>query len=195
MNNLKRLLKFVKPYRRQAFVALVLLVTVVAVDLVLPRLIQRLVDQGIARGDMRVILNTALLMLGFATLNALMMIGNTVLAARVAQYFAADLRSALFRKVQSFSFGNLDRLRTGQLMVRLTSDVNMVQMILLLSLRIMTRGPLLMLGSAVLLVVTSPRLAMVMLVFLPVIVGCLWLVIRRAQPFFLAVQRRLDRLN
>jgi len=195
MDRFRRLLTFVRPYRRQASVALVLLVSVVAVDLVLPRLIQRLVDQGIARGDWGVILNTALLMLGFATLNALMMIGNTVLAARVAQYFAADLRSALFRKVQTFSFGNLDRLRTGQLMVRLTSDVNMVQMMLLLSLRIMTRGPLLLVGSAVLLFVTIPRLAAVMLVFLPVIGGFLWLVVRRAQPLFLAVQRKLDALN
>ena len=70
MDRLRRLLTFVMPYRWQASVALVLLVSVVAIDLVLPRLIQRLVDQGIARGDWDVILNTALLMLGFATLNA-----------------------------------------------------------------------------------------------------------------------------
>jgi ATP-binding cassette subfamily B multidrug efflux pump len=195
MNSLRRLLRFAKPYRGQALLALTLLIAVIVVDLVLPRLIQRLVDQGVTQRDSQVILTTALTMIGLATLNALMMIGNTILAARVAQYFAADLRSALFRKVQTLSFGNLDHLKTGQLMVRLTSDVNMVQMLLLLSLRIMTRAPLLMLGSAVLLVVTSPRLAAIVAILLPAIIGSLWFVIRRAHPLFLLVQRKLDKLN
>ncbi|MCD4739513.1 MAG: ABC transporter ATP-binding protein, partial [Anaerolineae bacterium] len=168
MNKLKRLLKFVNPYRKEATWALMLLIVVILVDLSLPRLIQRLIDQGVTAGNMHVILTTSLLMIGLATLNALMMIGNTILAARVSQNFAADLRSALFQQVQTFSFGNLDQLRTGELMVRLTSDVNTIQMMILLALRIMTRAPLLMLGSSVLLVVTSPRLALIVAVFLPV---------------------------
>ena len=195
MRNIRRLLKLSGPYRVQIAIALVLLVAVVGVDLVLPRLIQRIVDEGVVPGDMGTIVQTALLMLGFAILNALMMIGNTILAARVAQYFAADLRSALFRKVQSFSYGNLDQMQTGQLMVRLTSDVNTVQMLLLMTLRIGTRAPLLMLGSGMLLVVTSPRLAAMVSVFLPVIGLILWFFIRRAQPMFLKVQEKLDRLN
>ena len=134
MRNIIRLLKLGRPYRVQIAIALVLLVAVVGVDLILPRLIQRIIDEGVVPGDMGTIVRTSLLMLGFAMLNALMMIGNTILAARVAQYFAADLRSVLFRKVQSFSYGNLDQTQTGQLIVRLTSDVNTVQMLLLMSL-------------------------------------------------------------
>jgi len=195
MRNTRCLLRFARPYRLQIVIALVLLIAVVAVDLILPRLIQRIVDQGVIPGNSRVILGTASLMIGFAMLNAVMMIGNTILAARTAQYFAADLRSALFRKVQSFSYGNLDQIQTGQLIVRLTSDVNMVQMLLMMSLRIGTRAPLLMLGSGVLLVVTSPRLAARMSLFLPLIAGILWFFVRRAQPLFLNVQRKLDRLN
>ena len=195
MDLIKRLLRFAAPYRRPALLALALLIAVIVFDLMMPRLIQRLVDDGVAKNDFQVIWTTALTMIGIATLNALMMVGNTILAARVSQYYGADLRSALFRKVQALSFGNLDHLQTGQLMVRLTSDVSMVQMVFLLSLRILTRAPLLMVGSIVLLVVTSPRLAAMMLVFAPVIVGLLWLFIRRTQPLFLRVQRGLDRLN
>ncbi len=195
MSTFRRILAFAKPYRRDAALALILLIAVVVVDLALPRLIQRLVDEGVAPGDLHVILTTALIMVGLAILNAGMMIGNTILAARVSQRFAADLRSALFRQVQTFSFGNLDRLQTGQLMVRLTSDVTMVQMMLLLSLRLLTRGPLLMVGSGILLVVTSPRLAAMMLVLMPVTVVILWFFVRKAQPLFMTVQRKLDDLN
>ena len=195
MNKLKRLLKFVKPYQKEALGALFLLIAVIFVDLSLPRLIQRLIDKGVAAGDSAVILNTALLMIGLATLNALMMIGNTILAACVSQNFAADLRAALFRQVQTFSFGNLDQLRTGKLIIRLTSDVNMIQMMLLMALRIMTRAPLLMLGSSVLLIVTSPRLSLIVAVFLPITIGFLRFFIKLAQPLFLRVQERLDSLN
>lgn len=195
MNDIKRLLVFAKPYRMQAFLALILLISVVIVDLVLPRLIQHLLDQGVLQQDWQVILNTALAMIGFAAFNALMMFANTILAARVSQYFGADLRSALFRKVQTLSFGNLDRLQTGELMVRLTSDVSLVQMMFLFFLRIGTRAPLLMVGSVILLVITSPSLAALMLVLFPATIAILWFFIRQAQPLFNLIQRKLDRLN
>ncbi|MFP4346438.1 MAG: ABC transporter ATP-binding protein [Anaerolineales bacterium] len=195
MNNIRRLLKFARPYRGQALLALLLLILVIATDLAFPRLLQRLVDQGVTPRNFDVILNTSLIMIGIAVFNAAVMIANTLLAARVSQYFGADIRSALFRQIQRFSFGNLDHLQTGELMVRLSSDVTITQMMFLLFLRIGTRAPLLMVGSAVLLVVTSPRLAMLMLVILPVTLGILAFFIRRAQPLFLTVQQKLDRLN
>ncbi len=195
MNNIKRLLKFARPYRRQALLALLLLIVAIVTDLAFPRLLQRLVDQGVTPRNFDVILNTSLIMIGIAVFNAAMMIANTLLAARVSQYFGADIRSALFRQIQRFSFGNLDHLQTGELMVRLSSDVTITQMMFLLFLRIGSRAPLLMVGSAVLLVVTSPRLALMMLIILPVTLALLIFFIRRAQPLFLTVQQKLDRLN
>jgi ATP-binding cassette subfamily B protein len=123
------------------------------------------------------------------------MVGNTILAVRVGQNLGADLRSAIVRKVQSFSFGNLDRLRTGQLLVRATSDVNQVQGIYQMALRVFTRAPLWVIGSMTMLVVTSPQLALWMLALLPFILALIWLIIFRARPIFEAVQKRLDRLN
>jgi ATP-binding cassette subfamily B multidrug efflux pump len=113
----------------------------------------------------------------------------------VSQSFGADVRSALFRRVQDLSFGNLDHLQTGQLLVRLTSDINLVQTMVMLAMRIAIRAPLMMIGSVVLLVVTSPRLALLMVVLLPLTIGVVTLFSTQTRPLFLRVQRKLDRLN
>ena len=195
MKSLRRVISFFRPYKTHAILAMVLLVGVVVADLAIPRLTQRVIDEGVARQDMGVIVTTSLLMLGAAILSALFAIGNTLFSVRVAMGVSADLRSALVRKVQSFSFGNLDRIQTGQLLVRATSDVNMVQMIAQMSLRILTRAPLWMIGSMVMLFVTSTQLALLMLALLPVIGCIIGVFLVKAGPLFLSIQRRLDWLN
>jgi len=195
MKSIARLLRFVTPYRLYAIAALILLLGMVASDLLIPRLTQRIIDQGIATGDMGVVLTTALMMLGAAILAALFALGNNYFSVRVGQSFAHDIRSALVRKVQSFSFGNLDELRTGNLITRSTSDVHMVQMIVMMSLRILTRAPIWILGAVTLLTLTSPQLALMMAAFVPVIVLFVVWFARRAQPMFAWVQQKLDRLN
>ena len=195
MKSLVRMFHFVKPYRWQAIAASLLLAGVVISDLSIPRLTQQLIDQGIAEGDTQVILTTALLMVGAALLSALFMVGNTVLAVRVGQAVGTDLRSALVRKVQTLSFGNLDRIQTGQLLVRATSDVNQVQGMLLMTVRAFTRLPLWMLGSVVMLTLTSPRLALLMVALVPLIVALIWIFMTKARPLFERVQKNLDVLN
>lgn len=195
MKSLQRLLIFVKPYRKEAILALVLLVGVVASDLGIPRLTQYIIDKGIAEGNMRVIVGTSLLMLVAAVLSALFSIGNTIFSVRVGQNFGADLRSAIIRKVQTFSFGNLDHLQTGQLLVRATSDVTQVQTMTMMGLRIFTRAPLWMLGSVVMLAVNSPQLVPLMLVLMVLVLLLIWVFIVKVRPLFLLVQQKLDKLN
>ena len=195
MKSLRRMIHFVKPYRKPAILSMLLLMGVVAADLLIPRLTQRVIDEGIARQDVGTILTTSLLMLGAALLSALFAIGNTLLSVRVAQSASADLRSAIVRQVQTFSFGNLDRIQTGQLLVRATSDVNMVQTMVQMSLRMLTRAPLWMIGSAAMLITTSTRLALLMLALLPVVLGIIWFFLTTARPLFSSVQEKLDRLN
>ena len=195
MSNPRRLLKFVGPYRRRAILSMVLLLGVVVADLLIPRLTQQAIDEGVTKQDMGMILTTSLLMLGAAVLSALFSIGNTVFSVRVAMGVSADLRSALVRKVQTFSFGNLDRIQTGQLLVRTTSDVNQVQMIVQMSLRMLTRAPLWMIGSVVMLIITSRQLALLMLALLPLVGGIIWFFLAKGRPIFLSVQRKLDTLN
>ncbi len=195
MRSIFRLFRYLRPYRWQAIVALVLLLGMVGSDLLIPRLTQRIIDEGIATGDLRVVLTTSLLMLAAALLAALFALGNNFFSVRVAQSFAHDVRSGLVRRVQSFSFGNLDELRTGGLITRSTSDVHMVQMIVMMSLRILTRAPIWIIGAVAMLIITSPQLALMMAAFVPIIVLFVYWFARKAQPMFAWVQERLDRLN
>jgi len=187
--------RFVRPYAGLSALSLLLMVGVVVADLAIPRLTQSVIDQGILQQDLSAIVTRALLMLGAAILSMLFSIGNTIFSVRVAQSAGADLRSALVRKVQTFSFGNLDRMQTGNLLVRATSDVNMVQMIVQMSLRMLTRAPLWVIGSTIILVLTSARLALLMLALLPLVLVLIWVVAVRVRPLFLQVQERLDKLN
>lgn len=192
---MRRLLRFLKPYAGQSILAMLLMVGLTLADLAVPRLVQRIIDQGIAPMDIVLIRSTTMLMLAASATSALFAIGNNVLSIRVANCFSADLRSALFRKTQTLSFGNLDRLQTGQLLVRLTSDVTQMEHIVLISLRMLARAPLLLLGSSVLLVLTGRELVLIMLVFAPAVALVVWPMIRVGRRMFVKVQRSLDRLN
>jgi len=139
-----KLFKFLKPYWHWAILAPLLMALEVAMDLMQPRMVQRIVDQGIAQLDMAVVINTGLLMVGLALIGAVGGVGCTVFAMLASQGFGTDLRSALFRQVQSLSFGNLDKLETGQLITRLTNDVTQVQEVVAMMLRIMVRAPLML---------------------------------------------------
>ena len=195
MRSLRRLLGFVRPYRVQAITAMLSMLGVVGADLLIPRLTQRIIDVGIASEDPRVIGSTALIMLAAALISALFALANNYFSVRVSQSFAHDVRSALVRKVQSFSFANLDEVQTGHLITRSTSDVHMTQMIVMMSLRIITRAPVWVIGSVVMLILTSRTLALMLLAFVPVIVLFIVWFARKAQPLFLLVQKKLDRLN
>jgi len=107
-----------------------------------PRLIQRIIDQGINQHNQAVVLQTAAIMIGISLLSTVIAVGNSILSVQVGESVARDLRDALFLKIQKYSYGNLDRQNTGQLMVRLTSDSSAVQRLVQISLRIGTRAPL-----------------------------------------------------
>lgn len=192
---LRRLLEFVRPYRGLAVLALVLLGSLVVFDLAIPRLVQRIIDQGIGRGDRALVVHTSLLMLGVSVLSTLIAIGNNVTSVRVGEGVARDLRRALFLKIQSFSYGNLDRQQTGQLLVRLSSDVNAIKGLVQISLRIGTRAPLMMLGSLVLMVSTSRHLALVLSPLLLVTSILIGFFVLKTEPMFRRVQLQLDALN
>ena len=195
MDQLVKLAAFVRPYWRRAALALALLTALIFMELAIPRLIQRIIDEGIGQHDQRVVIQTAILMLGVSLVSALFAIGNNILSVHVAESVARDLREALFTRIQTFSFANLDEQNTGQLMVRLTSDVNAVQRVVLISLRIGTRAPLLMVGSLILMISTSRTLALTMLPLLAVTSVIIVFFVIRMEPLFRSVQHKLDSLN
>ena len=195
MRNIFRLSSFVKPYQNQALGALLLLTTVVGMDLSIPRLIQRIIDQGIHQHNQQVVINTGLLMLCITLLSVLFAVWSHILSVRVGESIARDIREALFLKIQSFSFGNIDRLNTGQLMVRLSSDTSAVQRVAQVSLRIGTRSTLLMIGSLILMIKTSSSLALTILPLLFITSVLIVFFVVKMEPLWSSVQRQLDRLS
>jgi len=195
MSDLRRVLRFISPYKKEIAFATVFLGLVVFADLSIPRLIQVIIDNGVAKQDMSVILRTSLLMIGASLLSATLSIANTFYSVRASRGFEADLREAIFKKVQTFSFGNLDDLNTGQLLTRLTSDLTMVQMIVSMGVRMFIRAPLMFLGSFGIMFATNPNLATVILSLLPVTFLLVFFFIRIVRPLFTQVQERLDYLN
>ncbi|MFH1179515.1 MAG: ABC transporter ATP-binding protein [Candidatus Bathyarchaeota archaeon] len=195
MNDLRRISKYAKPYGKEIFLSILLLGLVVVAELSIPRLIQVIIDEGVANHDMNKILSTSLLMIGASILSAIFMVGNTVYAVRAARYVEADIREDIFKKIQTFSFGNLDDFTTGQLLTRLTSDLSQVQMFLLMMLRMFTRAPLMFIGSISIMILTNFELSKFMFVLIPLTTVMVALFIGKVQPFFAKVQERLEYLN
>lgn len=167
----------------------------VAMDLMQPRLVQHIIDAGIEQGDQGVVVRTGLLMLSLAVIGCIGGVLCGIFAIRASMSYGADIRGTLFRKVQSLSFGNLDRLETGGLITRLTNDVTQLHEAMLMVLRIMVRAPLLLIGSLVLSIITAPTLALMYLALVPVLVVTVILIISRAFPRFKLSQERLDVIN
>jgi ATP-binding cassette, subfamily B, multidrug efflux pump len=195
MNHIRKVLSFVKPYWKAAVLAFIALCGMVVLELSIPRLIQRIIDQGINQHDQAVVLSTAAIMVGISILDALLAIANNLLSIQVGEGVARDLREALFLKIQTYSYGNLDQQRTGQLIVRLTSDVAALKNLVQISLRIGSRAPLMMIGSLFLMFNTSHSLALTMLPLLLVSSVLIVFFVGKMEPLFRTVQQKLDRLN
>ena len=195
MSDLRRVLGFLSPYKKEIAIATVLLASVVFADLNIPRFIQVIIDKGVAEQNMDVVLQTSLLMIGASILSAALSIANTFYSVRASRSFEADLREAVFKKIQTFSFGNLDDLNTGQLLTRLTSDLNQVTMVVTMGLRMFIRAPLMFLGSFGIMFAINPNLATVILTLLPVTFTLVFFFIQIVRPLFTQVQERLDHLN
>ncbi len=195
MQATRKLAKFLKPYRYWAILAPLLMLVEVGMDLTQPRLVQRIVDEGIAQQDLTLVLTTGVWMVGLAVVGWGGGVGCTIYAVLASQGFGTDLRRALFGQVQAFSFSNLDELEPGKLITRLTNDVTQVQEAVLILLRVMVRTPLLLLGSIVMAILTSPRLALLFVILIPVIMAGLSWIFKRLYPIFGQVQHWLDTLN
>ena len=192
---MRQIVHYIKPYWKQALIAPLLMVLEVTMDLMQPRMMQRIVDEGIRYGNQSIVLETGFFMIVFALIGAVGGIGCTIYTIRAGVNTGADLRKSVYEKISSLSFGNLDQLGTGDLVTRLTNDVTQIQDIIMIVLRVLVRVPLIGVGSLIMALLTSPQLAMISLVLIVPIAVVLWFVIRRAYPLYSTVQSSLDRVN
>jgi len=195
MNSLKRMLPFLQPYRWVVFWLVITVVFPVAMELLVPKALNYIIDAGIEMGDMAAIWRGAAIMLVTALTGAIATLGQGVCRALLAQGLAYDMRNTLFSHIQKFSFANLDKMQTGQLMTRLSSDVDLVRGFTSHSLSLLLRASLMLVGSVVMMFVINAPLALITLAVLPLagllISGLMWL----ARPMFAIVQEKLSTLN
>lgn len=182
-------------YKKDAAKAPVLMVLEVVCELLLPLIMARIVDVAIPSGDVPQIfkLGAAMVLIVFCA------IGSGVLAAKYAAYssqgFGANLRQCLFDKVQEFSFADIDRFSSASLITRMTNDVNAMTMTLSMGLRMLVRAPIMMIFSVAICFRLNARLAMILLVVIPVMSLIIVLLMRICIKLFEALQQRIDAIN
>jgi ATP-binding cassette subfamily B protein len=186
---------FVRPYWLVAFFLFITVILPVVMELLVPRALGYIIDEGIAGGDMTAILQGSFFMLAAALVGALATLGQGVCRAQLSQNTAYDMRNKMFAHVQNFSFANLDHMQTGQLMTRLSSDVDLVRMFISTGLALFLRAMLMIFGSVVMMFIIDWQLALIMVVLLPLAGLLIWGVMHLAQPIFTIVQQKLSALN
>lgn len=192
---MRRLAVYLKPYRKAAILAPLFMLFQVVTELLQPKLMADIVDTGIAHGDLGYIVRTGLIMITITLVGIAGGWGCVAYSSIAAQSFGTDLRSELYKKIQTFSFTNLDKFKTASLVTRLTNDVVQVQNVVLTMLRILVRAPLLSIGGLIMALTINPGLATILLVTVPVLISTLTVVIRKGFPLFSRVQKELDRVN
>jgi ATP-binding cassette subfamily B protein len=195
MHSLGRAISYLRPHWLTAVGAVVSLILVTAGNLAIPQLIRWVIDKGITLGQMQAIMWGAAGLVGVAVVRGLFNFTQGYWSEKASQSVAFDVRNALFDKIQSLSFSYHDRAQTGQLMTRLTSDVEMVRQFTGMGLFQFINALIMLFGSAALLLIMNWRLALVALATIPLmllIIGRFMMVIR---PLFEQVQARLGTLN
>jgi ATP-binding cassette subfamily B protein len=195
MKSLRRMGRFVRPYTWVSFFLIITVILPVAMELAVPRALGYVIDQGILPGDIQAILRGTAVMLILAFAGAIATLGQGVCRALLSQGLAYDMRNDLFAHIQTFSFANLDQMQTGQLMTRISSDVDLVRMFIGNGLALILRFGLMIIGSMIMLFIIDWQLALIILILMPLAIFVIWLVLRVAQPLFTIVQEKLSILN
>ncbi|MCZ8538046.1 ABC transporter ATP-binding protein/permease [Paenisporosarcina quisquiliarum] len=192
---MKTVFSYVRPYKWPIAIALFLMLIELSVELVQPLIIAKIIDDGIMKGDQSVIWTWGGVMMLMAFVAFLSGATNSFFASHASQSFAFDVRSALFKQVQQFTVATFTKFPTAGLITRLTSDVTMVQNVLFMSLRIMLRAPLLVLGSVIMAFIVNAYLAMFLVIGAPFLIIFLYIMVKKGVSYFALVQVRLDRVN
>lgn len=190
-----RLMRYLKPYWLFALLSPLVMAGEVVFDLLQPRLMSSIVDDGVLSGNMRLILTTGLLMLLFTLIGGLCGLGGAAFGTAAAQNFGNDLRKDVFSRVMHLSLSQTDAFTTGSLVTRLTNDITAVQDLVSMALRMFVRAPLSFAGGIVMALALNVNFGLVLAVALPVQLLVVWLLLSKASPLFGLVQKKLDKVN
>ena len=192
---LKRYKKYIIPYLSAFVIGPLMMLTEVAGEVMLPKFMSMIINNGVASRNVAYIGKMGTLMVLTVLFMAVGGILGAYFSAKASISFTSDMRNDLFRKVQQFSFENIDGYSTGSLVTRLTNDVQQVQNVLMMGLRMALRAPGMFLGALIMAFMMNRQLAVIILIVIPLLLAAILLILKTAFPRFGEMQRRLDRLN
>lgn len=192
---LKRYKKYITPYLSAFVIGPLMMLTEVAGEVMLPKFMSMIINNGVASRNVAYIGKMGTLMVLTVLFMAVGGILGAYFSAKASISFTSDMRNDLFRKVQQFSFENIDGYSTGSLVTRLTNDVQQVQTVLMMGLRMALRAPGMFLGALIMAFMMNRQLAVIILIVIPLLLAAIILILKTAFPRFGEMQRRLDRLN
>ncbi|MBE7104436.1 ABC transporter ATP-binding protein [Bacillus cereus] len=195
MKSFRKLLQYLKPYMFFAIIGPLFMVLEVAMDLIQPTIMQHIIDVGIANRDLNYVIKMGLLMIGAAAIGLVGGLGCMMYSTKAAVNFATDIRKDVFAKIETFSSKNRDSFGTGKLLTIVTNDITSIQSAMTMTLRVLVRGPLLFIGSIIIVFVTARDLFPILLVVVPVLLVAIVLIAGQASGSFKRVQEALDKVN
>ncbi|WP_042347195.1 ABC transporter ATP-binding protein [Bacillus massiliigorillae] len=195
MHAVKQLLKYLKPYKYIALLGPFLMVVEVTMDLIQPTIMQHIIDTGIANSDNKYVITLGLLMILSAIIGLIGGVGCSIYSSRTAVHFATDIRQDLFQTITHFSSSNKDSFGTGKLITIMTSDVETLQRALMMTLKVFVRGPLLFIGSIIVVYFTARQLFSILLFVVPILIVCMYFFTKISGALFQKVQEAIDAVN
>ena len=192
---MKRLEKFLRPYRRESILAPLFKLLEVVFDLMVPVVVAQIIDVGVAKNDYGYIVEMFFVLLLMAAVGLLCSFTAQFFAAKASVGFATSVRQAMFDHIQGLSFTELDTLGTDTLITRLTDDVNQVQNGINMGLRLLLRSPFVVIGAMVMAFTINVRCALIFVVTVPILFVVVFSIMLVSIPLFKKVQAGLDRVT
>ncbi len=190
-----KLLRFLKPYWHMVIGVIIFTFFNAYTQLYLPNLMGDIVDNGIIKGDIPYIFSIGGKMFIVALLGALSMVLASYLSSKSAMSYGRDLRREVFTKVEGYSLSEFNKIGTSSLITRTTNDINQMQQVTMMSLRMMVRAPLMLIGGLIMALSKNRELSKVFLISAPVLVIAITLVGKKGFPYFKLIQQKIDKVN
>lgn len=192
---MKKYFKYMKGNWKYAILAPILIMVDTAGMMIQPYFLQKIIDVGIANNDQAYIIRTGLIMIVCALISLIGGFLAMYFSSKAAYGFGSNLRQDMLSKIQEFSFSNINKFTTSSLVTRLTNDVEIIQQLVQMMLRMLIRAPFMLIGGIVLTIAMSPSIATIFLIITPLLALTMVFIIKKAFPLFTKVQTKIDKVN
>lgn len=187
--------QILKKHKLSLIISPILVLIFVICETTQPWLMARIVDEGVMPKDISVVIHTGINMVLVALISLTASVINVYLSSRTSIRFGTELRTLLFEKIQQLSFSDIDRFSSASLITRLTNDISRIQQVVLMTMRIFLRSPLMLIMALFYVVRINAELALVLLISIPILAVSIYVILKKGFPLFIKVQQKIDNLN